>query len=68
MPYKYNKLRGRIIEKYGSQSKFADKIGITKQSLSKKMNCKIGFSQEDIVLWGDLLDITPGEYSEYFFA
>lgn len=68
MPYAYNKLRGRIIEKYGSQSKFAEKIGISQQSLSKKMNCKIGFSQEDIVLWGGLLDILPEEYSVYFFA
>lgn len=68
MPYKYNKLRGRIIEKYGSQMSFAKKIGISQQALSRKMNCKIGFSQEDIVLWGTLLDIEPSEYSIYFFA
>lgn len=68
MPYTYNKLRGRIIEKYGSQAKFAKEIGISQQALSRKMNCKIGFSQEDIVLWGNLLDISPTEYSVYFFA
>lgn len=68
MPYTYNKLRGRIIEKYGSQTKFAKEIGISQQALSRKMNCKIGFSQEDIVLWGHLLDISPTEYSVYFFA
>lgn len=26
MPYKYNKLRGRIVEKFGSQEKFAETL------------------------------------------
>lgn len=33
MPYTYNKLRGRIIEKYGTQSKFAEKLGVSKNSV-----------------------------------
>lgn len=68
MPYTYNKLRGRIIEKFGSQSNFSREIGISQQALSKKMNCKIGLSQEDIVLWGTLLDIAPEDYKAYFFT
>ena len=36
MPYTYNKLRGRIIEKYGSQSAFADEIGRSQVSVSRK--------------------------------
>ena len=36
MSYTYNKLRGRIIEMYGTQGKFAEKLGISKNSVSKK--------------------------------
>ena len=68
MPYTYNKLRGRIIEMYGSQDKFADKLGQSRNSVSKKMNCKTGFSQPDIVKWSLLLNIKVDEYGEYFFT
>lgn len=67
MPYTYNKLRGRIIETYGSQDKFAEKLGTSRNSVSKKMNCKTGFSQADIVKWSLLLNIKIDEYGEYFF-
>lgn len=67
MNYKYNRLRGRIIEKYGSQEKFAETIGISSNSMSKKMNGRTGFSQRDIVKWSYLLDIKAPEYGEYFF-
>lgn len=36
MPYTYNKLRGRIVEIYGTQGKFAEKLGVSKNSVSKK--------------------------------
>ena len=68
MPYSYNKLRGRIIEKYGSQETYAEKIGISKVSLSLKMTGKTGFSQKDIVEWSRLLDIDEADYAEYFFT
>lgn len=66
--YSYNKLRGRIIEKYGSQKNFSIKLGITEQALSNKMQCKAGFSQEDIEHWAELLGIDRSQFSEYFFA
>lgn len=68
MGYTYSKLRGRIIEKFGSQEKFAETIGISSNSLSKKMNGKTGFSQKDIVKWSELLGIEKTEYVDYFFA
>ena len=68
MIYEYNKLRGRITEKFGSQAKFADKLGISTTTMSKKMQCKTGFSQEDIERWASLLDIKREEFSEYFFT
>lgn len=68
MPYSYNKLRGKIVEKYGSQEKFAEVLEISKNSLSKKMNCKTGFSQSDIIKWSELLGIDSSEYGVYFFT
>ena len=68
MPYTYNKLRGRIVEKYGTQEEFARKLGISKNSLSKKMNGKSGFSQADVNKWSDLLSINTDEIGLYFFT
>ena len=67
MGYTYDKLRGKIIEKYGNQEKYAEVLGISTNSLSKKMTGKTGFSQKDIVEWARLLDIDKSEYGQYFF-
>ena len=37
MPYKYNKLRGRIVEIFGTHEKFAKRLGISKNSLQKPL-------------------------------
>ena len=68
MHYQYKKLKGRIIEKYGSHKNFAKALGKSTNSVSRKLNCKTGFSQKDIVEWSRLLQIDKSEYSEYFFA
>ncbi len=57
MSFEYDKLRGRIVEKYGSVSKFAEKLEISYTAISNKINGKAGFSQKDIVEWCKLLDI-----------
>jgi len=67
-PFTYNKLRGRIVEKYGSQSKFATKIGLSNQSVSLKMRGKTEFSQTDIDEWASALGIGREQYGEYFFT
>lgn len=68
MPYTYNKLRGRIIEIYGTQGKFAEKLGVSQNAVSKKMNCQTEFSQADIIQWSILLNVQKDEYGEYFFT
>lgn len=68
MTYTYNKLRGRIVERYRTQDAFAKAIGITKNALSRKMTGKAGISQEDIAKWCQLLDIDIREIGEYFFT
>lgn len=64
----YAKLRGRIVEKFGSQSAFAKKLGISQVSLSRKLNCEVGFSQQDIIKWADALEIELCDYGAYFFT
>lgn len=68
MPYTYNKLRGKIIEVYGSQDKLAEELKVSRQTVSKKMTGKSEFSQEDIIKWSLVLGIRKDEYGEYFFT
>lgn len=62
------KLRGRIVEKYGSQARFAAKIGKTEQTVTAKLNGNSGFSQDDIVEWSNALGIAADAVGDYFFA
>lgn len=67
MGFIYNKLRGRIVELYGTQERFAEEIGLSNVSVSKKMTGQTQFSQSDIVLWCDKLKIPLSEAGLYFF-
>lgn len=68
MKYKYKKLRLRIVEKYDTIGNFADVLGLSINSVSRKLNCKSSFSQKDMVEWGELLDIQASDYGIYFFT
>lgn len=66
--FRFNKLRGRIVEKYGTQSQFAQAIGISKNALSKKMTGRTGLTQDDILQWAEMLEIERSEIGDYFFT
>lgn len=66
--YKYNKLKGRIVEIYGSQKSFAKAFGIAENSMSLKLTGQTQFTQEDIEKAADLLSIDRADYGIYFFA
>lgn len=68
MKFNYNKLRGRIVEKYGSLTNFSQNLDISYEALSKKMNNLIAFSQKEIVKWCELLEIQQEEIGSYFFV
>ena len=61
-------LRGRIIQKYGSQRAFAKRLGKTEQTVTAKLNGGSQFTQEDILNWCNALDIVAEDVGEYFFA
>jgi len=66
--FDYSKLRGRIVEKCGSQKAFADKIGISENTLTNKLMGYTYFNQKDIAAAKAVLDIAPEDISTYFFT
>ena len=60
------KLKGRIIEKYGSMSAFAEALGCSRASVSGHIT-KCSFGQNTIEKWAKALDIDKKDYGIYFF-
>lgn len=65
--FDYSKLKGRIIEKFETQGKFAAVNQLSDRSMSLKLNNGIGLSQDEILKWCKLLDIETVEIPVYFF-
>lgn len=65
--FDYSKLRGRIREKFGSETNFARELGINKNTLSRKFNSKGGLAQSTMIKWAELLEISANDFGEYFF-
>lgn len=68
MPYNYSKLLGRIVEKVGTQSNFAEKMELSERTISLKLNGKVGWKQSEIAKACQVLDINDHEIPAYFFA
>lgn len=66
--FDYRKLRGRIVEMLGNQNKLASMLGISLVSLSRKLNNKVRFSTDDIIVISDILEIPVTEIGVYFFT
>lgn len=64
---KLPKLRGRIVEKYGTITNFASELNTSKVMISRKLNEQSGFSKDDIIKWSEMLDISAEDVGEYFF-
>lgn len=63
-----SKLRGRIVEKFGSQRAFCGVVGCSEAYLSNYLNGKAQLPQETIAKWADALEIISGELDQYFFT
>lgn len=68
MPYRYDKLLGRIVEKCGTQAEFAKRMHLSERTVSLKLNGKRPWSQVDIAKACEVLDIELTEIQEYFFT
>ncbi len=68
MGFDYSKLRGRIVEKFGTQREFARALGVSARTLSLKMNNRIPFGQDEIDKIITLLGRGPQDIKAYFFT
>lgn len=68
MSYNYSKLKGRIVERFGTQQKFAEAMGWSERTLSLKMTNKVFWKQPEISKAAELLEINANEIREFFFT
>lgn len=68
MELTHAKLRGRIIEKYGSYRAFAKAIGASEQTVNTKLQGKSGFSEDNIIKWSNALGIVQEEVGAFYFT
>ena len=68
LAFDYSRLRGRIVEKFGTQNGFAVAMGMSEGTLSGRLTNKSYFTAEEIVMACQLLDISLDEVNVYFFA
>lgn len=68
MPYNYSKLKGRIVEKYGTQAALAKELDWSERTLSLKLTGKIAFSQSDIESMVKALGLGRKDIQAYFFT
>lgn len=68
MVFDYQELRGAIIGKYGSYSKFAEQLGISENCLSRKLNNKNAFTSYEMSKICELLGVsTAKNVAKLFF-
>lgn len=68
IPIDYSKLRGRIVEKYGKQGAFAEKIGWSEKSVSEWLNNQKYWPHDAMIAAVDALEIPNGDVGVYFFT
>lgn len=64
----FAKLRGRITEKFGTESRFAKALGLSLIAVSRKLNGVSGFTRKDILKWCEVLQIPIKDIPLYFFT
>lgn len=68
MAFNYSKLKGRIVEKFGTQQAFALAFKWSERTLSLKLNGSRPWKQTDIAKAINLLELKEGDIPEYFFC
>lgn len=63
----YDKLKGKIKEMLGTQSKLAEELQIDETTISNKLNSNTYFTQKEILKICSILNIPNVDIPEYFF-
>lgn len=66
--YDYSKLKGRIVEVFGTQEAFATAFGCARGTFSLRLNGKRNFRQDEILNACQLLHVDKREIPDYFFT
>lgn len=64
----FSKLIGLIYEKYGSQVAFCEAIGKPADWLSRRLNNKVQFNGDDMILVSEALGIDARDINTYFLT
>ena len=65
--YDYSKLRGKIREVFHTETRFAKELGISKVSLSAKLNGRQNFTLNEISKMSLIFNLKEKEMLEFFF-
>ena len=68
MSFNYAKLRGKIREVFGSETALAEALGMSRSTMSMKMNGKTEWSQQEMLRVVELLGEPISEVNSLFFA
>lgn len=68
MEFDYSKLRGKIREVCGTQDIYAEKIGLGRVSVSKRLNNSVEFTQMEMLRSTKVLGIEVIDIPAYFFT
>lgn len=65
--YDYSKLKGRIVEKFGTRKEFCKAMGWSNVTVTTRLNGASWWRQDEIDKAVDLLEIDQAEIGNYFF-
>ena len=68
MEFSYDKLKGKIKEKFGTQEAFAAAVGMSRTTLNAKLNNSSEFTQSEMFKALEVLSIKKNAIDEYFFS
>ncbi len=65
--FKFDKLVGRIIEKYQTRDNFATKVPMSIPTLINKLNGSVDFKRKEMLRFCELLDIPLEQLVNFFY-
>lgn len=61
------KIKGRIVEIFGSQKEFSKALGVSEVTVSNKLKNLQNLTHKDIIAWSNALQLEREEILDYFF-
>lgn len=68
MSFDYSKLKGKIVEKCGTQKQFAEKMQLSERTLTLKLAGKVEWKQSEIIKACSVLGLESEEILSIFFT